>query len=373
MRASQEWTFFCIIAPGLEDLAIQEFHQKQLALGLELLTPQMLVGGFEITCSWELGRGLVHLLKIPTRVIVRLTQFKARDFPKVYKKISELPWTKWISHPKPQWKVSAHECRLIQTTRLEETLDEALELSFSRNPLSLRYQKENLNPETLYLRGYKDNWTLSLDITGEALYKRKIQDIKGAAPIRETLASACLFYFFQEPPKEKINLWDPMCGSGTFLNEAMNFHLPLEKNFNYLTSILNLGVPPWKPKSACLDFPIEKTYGSDINQELIAKTKKDYFFHDFLKMEKSPINSQSPLWIIMNPPYGERLSLGEPRREFIQKLATSVDKCQASKALIVTPADWPKIPTQTMSLSSKLVFSNGGLAVEARLFKALHT
>lgn len=370
MRASQEWTFFCVVTPGLEALALAELNEKKAAIGLTHEEVKTLPAGFELTLPWSKGVGLVHLLKIPTRVIVRLGSITARDFPKLHQKALKLPWTKWLSHPTPHWKISAHQCRLMHTGRLEETLSEALKKSHISSPFSNRWQKENIAPETLYVRGVDDEWTISLDITGEALYKRGLSIVKGEAPLRETLAQACLRLMFADCSKKNVTLWDPMCGSGTFLFEAMTAHLPSQRPFSYLTSELNRGVPPWKPHAELGAFSIAKAHGSDLNKELITKLvpleKMRFSCADLFSKDRPQLSS--PLWIISNPPYGERIEISEGISEFIKKLSHCLGDARPEKVLLLVPSSWPHFKIRDQKFNTYLRFLNGGLSVEARLW-----
>lgn len=370
MRASQEWTFFCVVTPGLVDLALAEWEEKKHALGVTDQSVRVSSAGLEVTLPWSLGVGLVHVLKIPTRVLVRLTTLTARDFPKLHAKAQKLPWTTWLAHPEPRWKVSAHQCRLMHTGRLEETLAAALQRSLTHQPLSLRWQKESIAPETLYVRGVDDEWTISLDVTGDALYKRGAQLIRGEAPLRETLAQACLRYLFDPPPAEAVTLWDPLCGSGTFLFEALSAHRPTERAFSYTHSALNLGVAPWKAKASVPALPVRAALGSDIDRELIEKLTPvpglAFECQDFLANQRAP---GAPLWIISNPPYGERLKLAEGIGAFADKLTRALSATGAERILLLVPASWPELRVQGQRCRRILSFSNGGLAVEARVWE----
>jgi putative N6-adenine-specific DNA methylase len=368
MRASQPWCFFCVITPGLEDLALAEFREKRSLWGGDDTDPAMLPGGMEITLPWEQGIGLVHCLKIPTRVMVRLTKITARDFPKFHQKALKLPWTKWLSHPTPEWKISAHQCRLMHTGRIEETLVDALRDAGKQQPFSSRYQKENIAPETVYVRGVNDEWTFSLDITGVALYKRGTSGIKGEAPLRETLAAAILRFLFATPPQSPVHLWDPMCGSGTLLLEASSHHTPFEREFAYQKSILNLGVAPFKPKSTLPAWPVLSFVGSDINANLLSKLPKmsgiTWRTGDVLTTP-APVG---PFWIISNPPYGERLELSEGIEVFAKNLSKTLSTHPCDRVLLLVPKTWPTMLIRGQRPSEILGFSNGGLAVEARLW-----
>lgn len=359
-RAAVEWTFFCITPLGLEELAALELQHKITMLGRDSVQINLLKGGFEVTLPWEQGRGLVHILKIPTRVLVRLCVFKARDFAKAFNKLKSLPWTQWITHPEVEFEVSANECRLIQTTRMREVSEDALKAALKASPLSLRYQKESIAPETIYLRGVKDEWTVSMDLCGDPLYKRGLSLIKDLAPIRENLAAAALFAL-KDKLSQKHHLWDPMCGSGTFVFEAENFHQPSQRFFSYQTSVLNLGVPPWKSKTGELESLFSSAKGSDILSGLIEKLGSPFFTHDFFS---PPPQLERPCVVVMNPPYGERIKLPVSIEVFQKNLIDQIDQLKINDALIVKPLSWRPFITQNYSTTTLFRVSNGGIDVE---------
>lgn len=371
MRASQLWHFFCVVSPGHETAALEEFQAKAAYLGLSSVTAVAINGGFEIEAPWELGRGLVHILKIPTRVVIRLKRFSARDFPKLFNSLSTLPWTTWLQHPTPQVRITAHKCRLIHTGRIEETFFEALKKAHSKQPFSTRYITENLPADLLILRGENDQWTLSLDIAGEALYKRGSSHIKGEAPIRETHAAAVLWELFRNHEGGPITLIDPMCGSGTIVREAMDFFKPATRTFNYITSPINKGVLPWKPKSTLTSWPIQEAVGLDIKAELIGKLKSQdsmrFEFHDLLNHPLIP--HSSPIWIISNPPYGERLGIEDNLSDFAHKLSLALGLYAPSRVALIVPRSFPSIKVRGLKVRGQFSFSNGGIPVEARVFQ----
>jgi putative N6-adenine-specific DNA methylase len=64
----------------------------------------------------------------------------------------------------------------------------------------------------------KDTVSLLLDLSGEPLFKRGYRTEGGIAPLRETTAAALLLL---SGWKRKYPLYDPFCGSGTILTEAL--------------------------------------------------------------------------------------------------------------------------------------------------------
>jgi putative N6-adenine-specific DNA methylase len=368
MRASEVWTFFCVVTPGLEAQALAEYEAKSNVLGA-LKPARAIAGGFEVELPWEIGRGLTRVLKIPTRVIVRLAQIKARDFPTLFQKTRDLTWGRWLAHPIPRWKVAAHQCRLIHTGRVEETLTEALAAHVARQPFSTRWQKENLAAETVRVRGVDDVWTFSLDITGEALFKRGADHTDAEAPLRETLAAAVLAHLFagQATP---VHLWDPMCGSGTFLREARDFAAASVRADAWEKCALNLGVAPWKPQASAVGFPIASLTGHDNDESLAARwpTLESITLarHDFFLDAAPP--SGRPLWVVCNPPYGERLPLAGGVGAFAQRLGAQLGTFSPERVCLVVPQSWPRLEIPGLTPREALPFSNGGIKVEARLW-----
>jgi 23S rRNA (guanine2445-N2)-methyltransferase / 23S rRNA (guanine2069-N7)-methyltransferase len=68
----------------------------------------------------------------------------------------------------------------------------------------------------------KGSLTLSLDLAGEALHKRGKGRLSGKAPLKENLAAAILYMAdWPRLAAEGAPLFDPMCGSGSFLKEGL--------------------------------------------------------------------------------------------------------------------------------------------------------
>lgn len=78
---------------------------------------------------------------------------------------------------------------------------------------------------TLVLREVGDGLEVSVDTSGEPLYRRGYRQEVGKAPMRETLASAVLALAGFEPG---LPLWDPLCGSGTLIIEAARWARGIE-------------------------------------------------------------------------------------------------------------------------------------------------
>lgn len=363
MRHTQamDYQIFLIIPPGLEDLAFAELMAK-------CPVPQVSQhkGGMELVADIDWIIKAHTLLKIPTRLLLRVTQFKVRDFPKLHQKMSSFKWNSVLSHPTPEFEISCSKSRLMHTGRIEETIKKALSEALIKQPLNRDWEKKNYPPQTFYVRLVDDLLTLSLDLTGEALYKRGYQKIKGEAPIRENLAAAFLMELFQDINQD-VTLVDPMCGSATFLTEALNFNNPLHfRSFAFETA------PFFKGKMIRLPLvttklPIKKVVGFDLNEILLNKVKQETDLD--LRVQdsvKSPLNIEGEIIMICNPPYGERIKIEGKRGSFLKEAWTKFLKVDRPFRFgWILPSDMDdlfKNPPGYKALTKRHL-KNGGMAV----------
>lgn len=353
-----DYRLFLIVPPGLEDLALQEVQLK-----CPTIDPHVTKGGIELTADIDWIVKAHTLLKIPTRILMRTTEFKVRDFPKLHQKMSSFKWNTYLSHPNPEWQISCTKSRLNHTGRIEETIKEALTSALVKQPLSLDWQKKNYPPQTFYVRILEDVLTLSLDLTGEPLYKRGLQVIKGEAPLRENFAAAFLMELFNGI-KEPVTLVDPMCGSGTLLTEALNFHRPL-----HLRPFAFESAPFFKGKLVKLPeelapFPLREVRGFDLNEELAKKIPElKITVQDSVKM---PITVSGEMIMICNPPYGERIKIEGKRGSFLRSAWEKfLGQDRPLRFAWVLPSDMDDLfkASDAYRLITKRHLRNGGLAV----------
>ena len=358
------YQLFLVIPPGLEDLALREVELK-----CPVSAVQLHKGGLELEAdiNWIIK---AHCeLKIPTRILMRLTTFKIRDFPKLYQKFSTFKWNDYLSHPEPEWEISCSKSRLNHTGRIEETVKKALAEAMRKQPLGMDWQKKNYGPQTFYIRLVDDNLTLSLDLSGDPLYKRGFQKIKGEAPIRENFAAAFAFEILHDLDS-KVTLIDPMCGSGTLLTEALTFFTPLHlRKFSFEEA------PFFKGKLVKLEtndnkLPIDHAIGIDLNGELLEKVSKELkenlpitFKHQDSLKEK--ITRETSV-ILCNPPYGERIQIQGKRGSFLKE---AWEKFMQQDTPLrfgwVLPSDMDDLFSKAAGyrVKSKRHLKNGGMAV----------
>ena len=96
--------------------------------------------------------------------------------------------------------------------------------------------------QRLFIRGVDDRFSVSIDSSGDLLYKRGIKTLAGTAPVRETLAAAILMLAGYSGNEALVN---PMCGSGTFAVEGALMARNIPPGWN--RSFAFMGWPGFRP------------------------------------------------------------------------------------------------------------------------------
>ena len=162
--------------------------------------------------------------------------------------------------------------------------------------------------------------TLSLDSSGDPLFKRGWRAAQTDAPINEVLAAGIIMLSGWDG---KTDLVDPMCGSGTFLIEAALIganiapgvyrnHYAFQQWPDYDAELFE---KIYNDDSAEREFN-HKIYGSDIEGKAIAIARanvKNAGLNKYIELERRDFNEIEEVpeggTLITNPPYGERLSI----------------------------------------------------------------
>ena len=162
--------------------------------------------------------------------------------------------------------------------------------------------------------------TLSLDSSGDPLFKRGWRVAQTDAPINEVLAAGIILLSGWDG---KTDLIDPMCGSGTFLIEAALIganiapgvyrdHYAFQQWSDYDEELFN---KIYNDDSQEREFT-HKIYGSDIEGKAIAIARanvKNAGLNQYIELERRDFNEIEEVpaggTLISNPPYGERLNV----------------------------------------------------------------
>jgi putative N6-adenine-specific DNA methylase len=205
---------FAVAPPGVEPLLEAELREMGIAATAE-------PGG----AAWEGGTEELYRAslcsRLATRLLVRVAEFRARTFFELERHARRIEWERYLAPGEPlHLRVSSRKSRLYHQRAVAQRLREAAELRLGPLPQAGESDDEGepLAPGgLLVVRFLHDRCTLSVDASGEPLYRRGYRQALARAPLRENLAAAllrALGWSGGEP------LLDPLCGSGTIPIEA---------------------------------------------------------------------------------------------------------------------------------------------------------
>ncbi|UZO79509.1 THUMP domain-containing protein [Aquimarina sp. ERC-38] len=165
---------------------------------------------------------------------------------------------------------------------------------------------------------------ISLDSSGNSLHQRGYRVKTNLAPINEVLAAGLLL---QAGWKGQTHFLDPMCGSGTILIEAVMIACNIPVNINRKEFAFEKWLD-WdmdlydKIEKSCLqkvrDFN-HQVKGYDIDSDTLEKAQtniKNANLSEFITLEEKDFftshkKEEAAVFIVFNPPYGERLKIDE--------------------------------------------------------------
>jgi len=160
-------------------------------------------------------------LRAADRVLLETGRFHAADFDALFEGTADVPWERLVpAHLGVKVaKVRSNRSRLRSETSVQAMVHKAVAQRLCR-AYSLARLPETDTAAELRIYIEKDTVSLLLDLSGDPLFKRGYRAKGGVAPLRETTAAALLLL---SGWKRKYPLYDPFCGSGTILAEAMMY------------------------------------------------------------------------------------------------------------------------------------------------------
>ncbi len=274
-----------------------------------------------------------------------------RSVAALYDKIKAIPWEAYFDVNKTVYfHISGRLDTLPHTHFVSQKAKDALADRF-REVTGYRPSVSKDNPDIrIDLHLFRDQISVSLDASGDPLFKRGYRTATGPAPLNEVLAAGMLRLARW---KGQTHLIDPMCGSGT---------IPIEG------ALLAANIPPgifrekfafmqWKDFDPALfaqirdavmkhvrePLEIIRIIGYDKEAYLVEKALKnlasagvDQFVSceakDFFLTRKIP----GPVTMLFNPPYDRRLPVDD-RDKFYRRIARHLeDNYQRAEVWIVS-------------------------------------
>jgi putative N6-adenine-specific DNA methylase len=225
----------------------------------------------------------------------------------------------------------------------------------------------------------RDEATFYLDTSGDALFKRGWRIAGGDAPLRENLAAGILKLAGWSVPAA---LYDPMCGSGTFLAEAAMMALDaapgLNRRFGF-EKLAGFEARKWQTlqeRALARRKPAQPLaiHGSDKSGTVLALAKENLAaagLEGAVQVKQMDILDGGPPAptgiMVMNPPYGERLGEDEELAGFYPRLGDALKQRYAGWTAYILTADMRLPKLIGLKATKRTPLYNG--ALECRLFE----
>lgn len=333
--------FIATASKGLGDALLKEIQDMGIPSAVKVSA------GVEFEGNWATCYKVNLRSRIASRVLLTILDFPAYNADEVYHNMMKHDFTKYIDPDQLMMveatvRESAIRDQRFLAMRVKDAIVDQFRTKFDVRP-SVDSQKASLR---VYIRGVKDFYNVSIDTSGDSLFKRGYRSEQGEAPIKENVAAALIALSEWD---QKSVLVDPFCGSGTLLIEAalMKYRIcpgTLRKRFVF-QSLKNYQEEAFEAElDECLSQEIEmdsdkqefgdaqstksenpsveslspsKTatfFGYDIDGEAIKIAKRNAVragVGDEIEFKRQPVETlTAPAetgMIVTNPPYGARL------------------------------------------------------------------
>ena len=260
-------------------------------------------------------------LRTALKILKPFYKFKANNEHELYEKIYNFDWNDLLS-PNETFLIDSVVSGQIFTHSLyasQRTKDAIVDRI--RKQTGDRPNVDTRHPDfRIHLHVYENECSISLDSSGRSLHHRGYRSATNIAPMNEVLA-ACLVQL--SGWDRQTDFIDPMCGSGTILIEAAMLACDIPANLNRN----EFAFEKWSDWDASLfdkirqsqlkkvKSPVGKIYGFDKAPSAVEKAiqnVKNASLEDFIHVNRanffhSSKIGETPLHLLTNPPYGERL------------------------------------------------------------------
>jgi putative N6-adenine-specific DNA methylase len=334
--------YFAQIADGIKELGIAEL--TELGAG----NVSSAYRGIYFDADAETLYRINYSSRLVSRVLAPLVWFRCHTTDQLHKKAMQIKWTDFIS-PKNTFAIFSN----VSNSKIRNSKYAALRLkdgivdSF-RDSSGERPNIDTRDPDIwLNLHIENNEAIISLDTSGGSLHRRGYRKDAIEAPMQETVAAAIIRYSEWDG---SVPLYDPMCGSGTLLAEALMYYCLMPSSllrrhfgFEYLPDF-NRAV--WTKVKKELSARIRKLpdgliSGSDSSAKAVNIATENLGalkYGNNVKLKTVDFNRAKGFEngiIVTNPPYGIRMGKKEKLDTFYKSFGDFLkQKCKGSTAYI---------------------------------------
>ena len=356
--------------------------EEILAKELQMLGAQNVEIGTRVV-SFKGDKGFMYKANLALRTALKILKpiktFRAYNEKTLYDGIRSIDWSDYLTE---------HNTFLVETTLHSENFNHSQFVALKTKD-AIVDQFRDLNGKRpsidkdfpdlqIHVHIDRDNVTVSLDSSGASLHHRGYRSATNIAPINEVLAAGMLLLAGWEG---KSHFIDPMCGSGTILAEAAMIACNIPANINRK----EFGFEKWKDWDAelfdnILESLLKKTRefhytikGYDKAPSAVSKAKdnvRNANLEEYISISNenffdSKKETEGPLQMVFNPPYGERLDIDMER--FYREIGDTLKQNYPNTNAWFITANLEALKFVGLKPSRKIKLFNGKL--EARLVK----
>lgn len=320
------YTWLSVCAKGIEPLLNQEISN----LGGQVVRETHL----GVIWKADINTAYKYCLysRLSSRLLLELTESQVDNAEQLYDLAHKVDWQEHFS-PKTTFRVDFYgQNKEIRNTQFGgQKVKDAIVDKF-RKEMGVRPSVDKQAPIRIEARLGKGICKLYLNFAGDSLHKRGYRLQPGEAPLKETLAAALLMRAgWPQMAEQGKALVDPMCGSGTLIVEAALMAAKIAPG----CMRQNWCFEHWKGHERALwqqqledarehrDESLQglknRFYGFDLSDEQLYAARQNIEragLSEYVHLERRALSqfriSQHSIarggLLIVNPPYGERLS-----------------------------------------------------------------
>lgn len=357
-------SYFLVVPPGLEELA-------RLELGSFGIIGKSTIGGVEFSGPVSNLYSANYYSRVGVKVLARIGMpFYARSDNELGQKAMNLPWERWIGKGYVvTFHVTCKRSKLIHTGMVENIIRSAIQ-----KKVTIASEADPSKPNaSVVVRIYEDLVTISIDSSGEPLYKRGYRQEVTRSPMRENLAAAlimCSGWNSSQP------LIDPFCGSGTIPIEAAMIASRIppgrDREFAFTTwpgydvvtfnNVRDSRLPSPRPveisgydrDDGAIEISKRNAARAGLSDQIIFKSQSISY------LQESTPNGV----IVTNPPYGERISAGMDLRNLYAQLGNVMKQALSTWSVTLITNDKMVAGHSGLKFRNILTTDNGGIRTD---------
>lgn len=325
--------------------------------------------------SFEGSDETLYTVNLCSRVaicfLVPIHSCETKDEHELYKEIYDLPWEDIINPDKTisvDASISGPNFNHSQYVALK-TKDAIVDRL--RKKIGYRPDVDIRNPDfkiNIHIRNAE--CTVSMDSTGQTLDKRGYRLDAGNAPLNEVLAAGMLLMSGWQGEKD---LYDPMCGSGTFAIEAAMIASKtppgLKRNFcfqNWFDYDYKLYIKIRDKLESQIIKPQCQIHASDLDKNMLSYVHQNaqrIGVHEYIIVNQSNFldskaKSESGI-ILLNPPYDQRLAVANVEA-FYKNIGDTFKQAYPNHEAWIISSNKEALKKLGLKASFKTELNNGG-------------